>query len=92
VYPGNNGWTLEQSSIFDKYGTRALAYVATFTFREAGGAHTVAGHFLAQATQFRATQSKIGCVEGVGAKVCVPLCAKYGVDSSQLRAKCGFGE
>ena len=88
-------WTVEQSSI--NGAVNGANYHAVFTFLgddAAGGAHTAQGHTFpapgaaATTTQFRAVQSAIGCHEGVGAAKCLPLCARYGIDARQLRAKC----
>ena len=113
-------WFIEQSSV----GTTPL-YKATFAFGEnIAGAHSAVGHSLAEPVQtFRATQSAIGCDQGIGgyphthahtrarahththrtrvesytctlthtgASNCLPLCAAYGIDSSQLVAKCNL--
>lgn len=65
---------------------------ATFSFGTTpGGAHSAVGHSLAEPVQnFRASQSKIGCSEGVGVGQCVALCDTFGLDSFQLQAKCGL--
>ena len=88
-------WTMEQNSIAGNLS--GFNYHATFDFgATAGGSHTATGHSLTTAsraattTQFWARQSAIGCAQGSGVAVCLPLCEKYGIPTAQLRRKCNL--
>lgn len=37
-----------------------------------------------------ARQSAIGCAQGAGAGVCLPLCEKHGISTAQIRQKCNL--
>ena len=83
-------WHAQQVSV----GTTP-AYQATMRFgRTPGGAHTAVGFYLnpvegGAQTTFRASQSAIGCKEGVGAAACDEVCERQGLSSSQVASRCG---
>ncbi|CAK0820470.1 unnamed protein product, partial [Prorocentrum cordatum] len=90
-------WVMEQYSI--NGSVNGFQYHATMRFDAGGppgGARHVTGHTLASpgeasvVTQFRAEHSATGCFQGVGAASCPGLCASYGLDASQLVARCGL--
>lgn len=89
-------WVMEQQSI--NGNVNGFQYHATMRFGSngAGGARTVSGFTLADpgsastVTQFRAEHSATGCQEGRGAASCPDLCGSYGLDATQLVAKCSL--